>query len=55
MSQKRRRDIFLDIIHAAYCGESFNYEDDSYDLKPRLVEPYDFIRKIERPAILLSD
>ncbi len=50
MHQTTRRDIFYGIIHAAYCGESYSYSDNSYDLKPRLVEPRDFYRKIERPS-----
>jgi len=49
MSQRRRQDLFFDIIRAAYCGDSFNYDDASYELKSRLVKPYDFIRKIENP------
>ena len=49
MSQ-RRRDLFFDIIHAAFCGESFNYKEVTYKLKPKLVEPRDFIRNIEDPS-----
>jgi len=42
--------LFLSIIRAAYLGESFTYNKQVFRLKPTLVEPSDFYRRITDPS-----
>ena len=41
-------ELFLSIVRNAYLGERFVYENKTFNLKPTLVTPYDFSRKIRR-------
>lgn len=42
--------IFLNIIRNSFLGEPFDYDNKTYKLKPRIVAPYDLLRKIEKPS-----
>ncbi len=42
-------ELFLEIIKEAYFGNRFRYGTRDYNLEPTLVQPYDFIRKINKP------
>lgn len=46
---KERLRLFLEIVRAAYLGENFNCGGRTFNLKPTLVSPYDFVRKISVP------
>ena len=53
--RKRREEngwakLFLSIIRAAYLGDKFQYNNRTYNLKPTLVNPYDFSRRIIHPS-----
>ncbi|MBT0160122.1 hypothetical protein G4O51_09070 [Candidatus Bathyarchaeota archaeon A05DMB-2] len=42
--------LFLAIIRAAYLGDKFQHNNSTYNLKPTLVNPYDFSRRIINPS-----
>ena len=42
-------ELFFEIIEKAYMGSRFTYKDQSYQLKPTLVRPSDFYRRIGTP------
>jgi len=42
--------LFLSIIRDAYLGKKFIYKGRTFNLKPTLVTPYDFSRKIRHPT-----
>jgi hypothetical protein len=42
--------LFLSIVRASYLGLEFVYKKRTFNLKPTLVTPYDFSRKIRQPA-----
>jgi hypothetical protein len=42
--------LFLSIIRGAYLGESFRYGKRTFKLRPRLVAPSDFYRRIAVPS-----
>lgn len=41
--------LFLRIVHDAYVGREYTYDDQSFKLLPRLTTPYDFLRTTKRP------
>jgi hypothetical protein len=41
--------LFLSLIQDVYLGKKFTYERRTFNLKPKLVTPYDFSRKISHP------
>lgn len=41
--------VFIDIIRKAFLGLPFDYRNETFKLKPTMVSPYDFLRKIEEP------
>lgn len=43
-------EIFLNVTRNAFLGETFDYNRRTYKLKPTIVTPYDFLRKIEKPS-----
>lgn len=43
-------DIFLNVIQNYFLGKPLDYGDRTYRLKPTMVTPYDFLRKIEKPS-----
>jgi len=43
-----RYDFFVTVLRAVYCG-SIQYKTSKYQFKPRLLRPYDLLRKIEKP------
>lgn len=42
--------LFLSIVRAAYLGGNFQYSEQTFRLKPRLVAPSDFHRRITTPS-----
>ncbi len=52
-------ELFFEIIEKAYNGSRFTYKNQSYQLKPTLVRPADFFRRVVTPdssyAALLRD
>jgi len=42
--------LFLSIIRDAYIGKRFAYQNKTFNLKPTLITPYDFSRKIRHPT-----
>ena len=42
--------IFLNIIKKSFLGEPFDYDNRTYKLEPRIVAPYDLLRKIKKPS-----
>ncbi|MCW4047618.1 MAG: hypothetical protein NWE99_08685, partial [Candidatus Bathyarchaeota archaeon] len=42
-------ELFFEIIEKAYTGSRFTYNNQSYQLKPTLVKPADFYRRIDIP------
>jgi len=46
---RERLQLFLEIVKSAYLGEKFSFGGKIFELEPRFVSPYDFIRKIPSP------
>jgi hypothetical protein len=42
-------ELFFEIIEKAYTGSRFTYKNQSYQLKPTLVRPADFYRRVSTP------
>lgn len=41
--------VFIDITRKAFLGLPFDHKNETFKLKPTMVSPYDFLRKIEKP------
>ena len=42
--------MFLKIVHSAYLGKPFNYKGSTFNLRPTLVPPSDFTKRVPKPT-----